>query len=349
MTRSRSSQSPPLFRSLPWNAQIGRVFQSIGTPFFHEELIDLIVMTIQSDAFWIIRYSDEAAPDVVFTRGVSAHTKRVYSRQCAQIDPFSARWRILRKAGIVTLGTLRTDDPSYISYSETFLRAAEMDDELGIILPITEDNCYGIFIERKSGAFTDIDIKLIENIYPAIDGCFRSHLSWLFGDTRIPDFSTDDPSQSYPTAIFDHSGQHIYSNTSWMKITHRFPDFKKQALKLAISGNFESLLDGWILRAERLSPDFPLAPNGSMLVLERAAVALPNDPTDDFDVFANFTKRERDVLRLVLKGLKNDDISAQLGIGIGSIRNIKLRIYRKSGVSSETELVAKLIDFGDSL
>lgn len=345
MGRSRASQSPPLFRTLPWNAQIGRVFQSIGSPFFHEELIDLLTMTIQTDAFWIIRYSSEATPDVVFTRGVSAHTERIYSRQCAQIDPFSARWRSVREAGIFTLDRLRANDPTCISYSDTFLRAAEMDDELGIILPTTDDNCFAIFLERKLGLFTDEDVQLIETLYPAIDGCCRSHLQWLFNDARSMDGSTSAPALSHPTAIFDHAGHHVYSDASWGKATHRFPELKRQAAKLAMIGGTESVLDDWILRAERLDPDFPLAPNGSMLVLERIAIALPDEVSKASDVFAKFTHREQDVLCLVLKGLKNDAISAALGIGIGSIRNIKLRLYRKAGVSSETELVSKLIAF----
>lgn len=87
-----------------------------------------------------------------------------------------------------------------------------------------------------------------------------------------------------------------------------------------------------------------------MLHLERISVAPPRGKANDAsNVFGKFTRRERDVVRLVLKGMKNDDISAELGIGIGSIRNIKLRLYRKTGVSSEGELVPKLIAFKDCL
>ncbi|MRI56904.1 response regulator transcription factor [Methylorubrum populi] len=349
MGRSRSSQSLPLFQSLPWNAQIGRVFQSIGTPFFHEELIDLMKITVETDAFWIIRYSGEAAPDVVFTRGVSPHTERVYSRKCAPIDPFSARWRNLREAGIFTLGRLRANDPTCTSYSEIFLRAAGMDDELGIILPISADNCFAIFLERKHGLFSDNDVRILETLYPAIDGCCRSHLRWLFDDVKSTENSPTAPALPRPTAIFDRAGHHVYSDASWIKAAHRFPALKQQAAKLAVGGGAESRLDDWVLRAERLTPDFPLAPNGTILILERVTIALPNKANNNFDVFSEFTRRERDVLRLVLRGKSNADISAELGIGLGSIRNIKLRLYRKSGVSSESELVAKLITFESSL
>ena len=49
MGQSVSLENSSLFRDLQWNAQIGKVFQSIGTPFFHEELIDLLEITVETD------------------------------------------------------------------------------------------------------------------------------------------------------------------------------------------------------------------------------------------------------------------------------------------------------------
>lgn len=346
MGRSRSLQNPSLFRALSWNVQIGKVIQSIGTPFFHEELIDLLKATIKTDAFWIIRYSGVAAPDVIFTRDVSATAERTYSRHCAQIDPFSANWKSLREAGVVTLSTLQESDSACTFYSKIFLRAAGMDDELGIILPITKENCFAIFLERKHGLFTDDEVQVLKTLYPAIEGCCRSHLGWLFHNVDKTAALTSAQSFQRPTSIIDHAGHHVYSDSGWNQAARRFPTLKTEAAKLALEGGKEFVLEDWVLRAERLNSDFPLAPNGAMLVLERADVAmLSNSVSDAPDVFSTFTRREREVLRLVLEGMKSDAISAKLGIGIGSVRNIKFRLYRKSGVSSEGELMSKLIIF----
>lgn len=346
MGQSVSLENSSLFRDLQWNAQIGKVFQSIGTPFFHEELIDLLEITVETDAFWIIRYSEAAAPDVIFTRDVSVNTGRTYSRHCAQIDPFSANWKKLREAGVITLATLQKIDPACTFYSEIFLRAADMDDELGIILPITEENCFAIFLERKHGLFTDDEVQILRTLYPAIEGCCRSHLGWLFNDVDKTEASTSSLSFQRPTAIFDHAGHHVYSDAGWNQAAHRFPTLKREAAKLALDGSREFVLEDWVLRAQRLTPDFSLAPNGAMLVLERAEVAmLSNNAGASPDVFSKFTRREREVLQLVLEGLRSKDISGKLGIGIGSVRNIKLRLYRKSGVFSEGELASKLIAY----
>ncbi|WP_238228877.1 helix-turn-helix transcriptional regulator [Methylorubrum aminovorans] len=350
MRRSHPSKIASIFTLPSWNAQIGKLFQSIGTPFFHEEMVDLLEATVETDAFWIIRYSGEAVPDVVFTRGVSAHTERVYSRHCASIDPFSARWRSLREAGVFTLEWLRTNDPSCASYSDLFLRAAEMDDELGITIPLTNENCFAIFLERKRGIFTDDDVFILNTLYPTIEGCCRSHLERVFNDVKKVEINKGAPIVPRPTAIFDHAGHQVYSDDSWNKAVRRFPMLKRLATGLVREDGTESIMDDWILRAERLTSDFPIAPNGSKLVLERLSIPLPPRNADGApDVLSLFTRRERDVFRLMLNGVKNDDISAKLGVGGGSIRNIKFRIYRKLGVSSESELVSKFVVFKELL
>lgn len=348
MGRSRRANVSTIFRTPAWNLRIGKVLESIGSPFFHEELIGLLEITILSDAFWIIRYAGEAIPDVVFTRGVSAQTRRVYSKVCAPIDPFSARWRSGRQSGIFTLEQLRSNDAAYKRYSDVFLAAAGMDDEVGMILPVTAHSCFAIFLERKHGFFTEDEVRNLETVYPAIEGCCQSHLGLLFNETRKSDFSAGAPAVQSPSALFDHAGNHVYSNGNWSQATHRFPKLKQLAAALAVTGGVEQVSEEWILRTKRLNSDFPLAPNGAMLVLDKVTAAPASRESNEVaGPLTVFTRRERDVLRLVLKGMKNPEISSTLGVGGGSIRNIKLRLYRKSGVASEGELVSKFIAFAN--
>lgn len=340
------SSGPAAVTSAVWNVQAGKVIQSIGTPYFHEELIQLLEITVPSDAFWIIRYAGEAVPDVVFTRGVSAQTQRVYSRDCAQIDPFSARWRREKVAGVFTLARLCASNPAYTLYSSIFLAAADMKDEMCIFLPITAHNCFAIFLERKHGLFVEREVRRLELVYPAIEGWCQAHLGWLFNDLRKPGRPGDIRLLNRPTIVFDHAGHPVYASEGWAKAIHRYPALKQQAAKLALSGDAELCLDGSVLRAERLNAEFPLAPNGSMLVLEKVSIAPSSlEASGSAAPFAAFTGRERDVLRRVLKGMRNEEISAELGVGVGSIRNLKFRLYRKSGVSSEGELVSRFLPF----
>lgn len=350
MTQAEAQASLMLFRSPFWNAQACKVAQAIGTPFFHKELIRLLEATVATDAVWIIRYAGEAIPDVVFTHNVPAHAKRVYSEQCARLDPFSARWRKKKQAGVFTLDRLRSKDPAYRLYSDLFLEAAGMQDELGILLPVTAHNCFAIFLEREMGLFHEWEVGRLETVYPAIEQWCRSHLGWLFNDLKHPYRTGGRHLLNRPTVIFDHAGQQIYSTESWNEAARRIPVIKARAVSLSAGSESEADLNAVIIRAERLGPDFPLAPNGSMLVLEKATDASCSpDAAVAIRLLSSFTRRERDVLRLAVNGLGNQEISDALGVAAASIRNVKTRIYRKSAVASEGELVLKFLPFAKEL
>lgn len=350
MNLARTSVLASPFRAPEWNVQAGKVAQSIGTPFFHEELIRLLAMTVATDAFWIIRYAGETVPDVVFTHNISAQVKRVYSEQCAKIDPFSGRWRSGKEPGVFTLDKLRSKDPAYALYSKTFLDAAGMEDELAIFLPVAAHSCFAIVLEREKGLFDENDVHLLTTIYPAIEKWYQSHFGWLFDDLKNPNNSTSRRLLNRPTIIFDHAGECVYSNDMWADAVRRGPALKNHAVELVSDGLTTRNLADQVLRAERLGPGFPLAPNGTMLVLEKTTDALPTiESTATVRPFASFTRREKDVLRLVLKGMTNLEISKALGVGAASIRNVKTRLYRKSGVVTEGELVLKFLPFADSL
>jgi two-component system, NarL family, nitrate/nitrite response regulator NarL len=54
---------------------------------------------------------------------------------------------------------------------------------------------------------------------------------------------------------------------------------------------------------------------------------------------SRLTARERDVVRLVVDGMRNQEIAASLSLSEHTIRNYLLRIYEKLGISSRVELV----------
>lgn len=54
---------------------------------------------------------------------------------------------------------------------------------------------------------------------------------------------------------------------------------------------------------------------------------------------ALLTKREEQVVRLVAEGLRNSEISRELGVSEHTVKNYLFRIFDKLGVSSRTELI----------
>ncbi len=57
----------------------------------------------------------------------------------------------------------------------------------------------------------------------------------------------------------------------------------------------------------------------------------------------HLTPRELDVLKLTAKGLNNQEIANQLGIGKRTVRQHLMNIYGKMGVNSRTEAVSKAL------
>lgn len=53
----------------------------------------------------------------------------------------------------------------------------------------------------------------------------------------------------------------------------------------------------------------------------------------------NLTPRERDLLHLILQGRCTGEIAQHLGISKGTVKNHRLRLYRKAGVTSERALI----------
>ena len=54
---------------------------------------------------------------------------------------------------------------------------------------------------------------------------------------------------------------------------------------------------------------------------------------------ALLTPRERDVVRLVAEGMRNQEIALKLSLSEHTVRNYLLRIFDKLGISSRVELV----------
>jgi DNA-binding CsgD family transcriptional regulator len=326
-----------------WFAHAGECIKSIGTEFFHCELIKLMEASIPSDAAWIIRYSGEAPPDVVYTRNVSEPALQTYVEQCSGVDPFSRRWRARREAGVFTLASLRDDSVEYLHYVRLFLPAAGVTDELGVFFPVTAHNCFSFFLEREQGRFTRAEVNRARLMLPALQGFQRAHLGWLFNELRHTNAPETTGLINRPTLIQDRTGQAVYSNESWDEAVSRAPSIGRALATMSGGPAGQVEVGDVTLRCETLGADFPLAPGGRMFVLERRCAEAADRRARLSNLLGIFTPRERDILDLVMQGRNSAEISRRLDIGVGTIKNCKMRIYRKAAVSTERALVNKLM------
>lgn len=342
--------SSPTARGLPrvdvpgWFEHAGDVIKAIGTEFFHRELIRLLEASIRNEAAWVIRYSGEAPPDVVYTHNVPARVERVYCEQCSGVDPFSMRWKARREAGVFTLARLRDKSVEYLLYTKLFLGAAAMEDELGVFFPVTAHNCFAFFLERERGLFSQAEVRRAQLMYPALASFYRAHLGWLFNELRHTDTPERTGLINRPTFIQDRAGQQVYASDSWNDLVREEPSIRSVVAALADRGSSQVTYDAFVLKSEVLGPDFPLAPGGRMFVIERHASAYGAAHRKSVaNVLRIFSPRERDILDLVMKGRSSAEISDRLGITVGGVKNCKMRLYRKAEVTTERALIAKFL------
>jgi len=341
MNPTASRSGLPRIDAPDWFAHAGDVIRSIGTEHFHRELIRLLEASIRSEAVWIIRYSGEAPPDVVYTHNVSDHARRVYLEQCGGVDPFSRRWKAKREAGVFTLSSLRDESVEYLLYTKLFLAAAEVEDELGVFFPVTGHNCFAFFLERERGHFTRAEVERAELIYPALASFYRAHLGWLFNELRHTDRPEVSGLINRPTLICDRTGQTVYANGAWNALAEAHPAIGERVEAARKSAPAAAAIDDMVLKDEALGADFPLAPGGRMFVIERRPE--PDGATPAANVFRIFSPREREILDLVMAGATTAEISEALRIGVGSVKNCKMRLYRKADVATERALVSKFM------
>jgi len=80
----------------------------------------------------------------------------------------------------------------------------------------------------------------------------------------------------------------------------------------------------------------PAAPQAPQEVDGRALDHLAREAVEQSPV--PLTRRERDIIALILSGQPNLCIASKLGISRGTVKNHRRRIYRKFDIASEREL-----------
>jgi DNA-binding CsgD family transcriptional regulator len=94
-----------------------------------------------------------------------------------------------------------------------------------------------------------------------------------------------------------------------------------------------------LYRAHRLltgTEDLPSAPQAPAEVDGRALNHLAREAVEQSPV--PLTRRERDIITLILSGQPNLRIASELNISRGTVKNHRRRIYRKFSIASEREL-----------
>ncbi len=337
---------PPLLRlgAREWFQRLGHVTGSIGSKDFHRELIDLFGSSIRHESCWIIRFGRASPPEVMFTHNVPERVVATYSDTYAGVDPFSDHWRRHCRAGVLMLSQAARSSEGSEPYSKVFLPNARISDEMGLFLPTIGDSCLGLFLEREQGHFSKTDVQRADQVFPALAGCHNAHISSLFSSMRNIREMELAGFVDRPMLVKDRFGADVYANDAWREAVVSDRDIPRLVSQLSRGSSPQFfLLDSFALKVKRLEKDFLLAPEGWMFVLEpHCSQKQECSGRGQFpDLLKKFTPRERDILSLIMNDLSTGQIAQALEISKGTIKNYKLRIYRKADVASERALIKK--------
>jgi DNA-binding CsgD family transcriptional regulator len=337
--------SPLRWTDPAWLAALGEVARAIGSDAFPSRLMRLFGSLIRHDMAMVVRYARFSAPDFLVSDGASAQMIESYRSGWYRFDPFYGYWQKRERGGVVSLRDVAP--PSLVrSGYRAFQRQANICDELGVFLPGVGRASIALFLERSKGWFSEAEKERARRVYPAIAGLYRAHIGRIFAALGTSQ-AAPSPQGTRGMLLVDRDGARLYADKAWRE-AERDAEIKRAVADLAerASGHI-ALPDNRVLHVEPLAPDLPLGPGGRMYVVERLGLAPA--PLSARAVIARFgqqlTPREKEIVGLVLEGHPSATIAKRLGIGRGTVKNHRRRLYDKLDITSERELFLLYLDW----
>ncbi|MEE9300497.1 MAG: helix-turn-helix transcriptional regulator [Alphaproteobacteria bacterium] len=327
---------------------IGAAAEAIGKPAFLTTLLRLLHSLVPSDRQMAMRYPRHAVPDfLVGLQKLPKSVTELYASGYYRFDPFYRFWRERGRLGVYSYRDITSRRLATSEYFSVYMPKAQISDDLATFLPGIGGAAIVFFLERRTGRFTRHEVERLRRIYPTVLGLHTAHLARLL--LALAGEAEGALLAEAPRAVRldDRDGRVVFRSRAWREWA---------ADNAAIANALEELshtetpssraIDPFILEVEPLNADYPLAPNGRMYLLEKAEPGVLDYP----EAVARFmpeelTPRERDIVRLILAGYPTEAIAKSLGIGKGTVKNHRRRLYDKLDITTERELFSLFLEF----
>ncbi|MET0314553.1 MAG: LuxR C-terminal-related transcriptional regulator [Hansschlegelia sp.] len=330
---------------------LGGVAREIGEPDFHLRLFDLIGALLPHESGWIVRYSSKTEPDVLHTKEIGSDVVDYYlGAKPSAGDPYLRSWRKNAAARVETMDVALPLAPDRNWYFSYFMKPIQFVDEIGLFLPASDSSCMSLFFERRTERFTDDDIARLTQFFPTILEFHLSHMrsllrnmSAIVGGCRSMEDSV--------AAVFDRQGVLVSATQKWREAERDDPSMSGLRHSASLAEIRDAIDRSSLpLNVVDLADMNPIAPRGLLVhLVDDAEFAARSADRDASTVVDRLTPRERDIMALTLEGMSTGTIAQRLGIAKGSIKNVRLRMYRKLGVASEREMMAMMAPFSNRL
>lgn len=292
---------------------------AVGSAGFDAALLDAATGLVPGDNAQVMSYPIAGRPLYLAAHDTGDEAQRLYAEHFYRFDPY---FRLLRGSsdfGVKRDSEIRPRGYDEGGYYSRFFPMTGVDDYLSLALPSHGrgvDGKTGIFVGRRKG-FAARDRRMMEAMLPV---CLRLGLAHRYVLER---------DEVLPCALYE-DGELIFANAPWRHMLD--------------SGSID-LSWYWQAPAET-RPHLLRFPNGRLFLDRcatetsdlRLALFLPQGDEVIGFLHGRLTPRERQIVRLILAGHDNTGIALQLGIGEGTLRNHRKRLYRKLGLHAERDL-----------
>ncbi len=325
---------------------LGGATSALGTETFERQLADFLGHMISHDMMTIARYSAVGAPQfLAHSANYSPELVQRYLDLYHLFDPYAEYWKETGKPGPVFLGDLASGRRKAGRYIREFLPEAGIADEMGIFLPPLAGSSLAFFFESVDRRFAKTDRELLGALYPLVANLYQAHLTVLFSTPR--NGAASSPSTDQPMLITDEAGRALWATSSWTELPAAARS-KVEVLARETAGDsfkIRPLDDSRHLISEPLHTDD--GPKRLLWAVQStmAAAAIADPVADGMRTFDGaLTKREREIVELILKGYPTSLIAERLCVSRGTVKNHRRRIYDKLDITSERELFLMLMD-----
>jgi DNA-binding CsgD family transcriptional regulator len=320
-----------------------RLAQAVGATDFYVKAAACVGELLGCERRIVMRYSQYATPEFLLNASLSEEARRHYAESVYRLDPLMKLVRTKVTDRVLTFRNLKQSGADLLFYDETF-RTASILDELVMMLPAVGGVWVAICVDRETSHFDQSDIDEANAIYDLIEVLHAQHIErCLF--QRNDGFLND---SKIGLLIIDSQGFPVLRNQLWQRRVS--PAAEQDVLRASVShGQGISLIsDALILHWETLDSSNGVAPCGRAFVLEDRAPGYAD--LNAHSVVQRFAKenaltpRETEIVEHILTGNPPERIAKALGIGLGTIRNHKHRLYYKLDITTERELFSMLFN-----
>ncbi len=328
---------------------LGEVAGHIGTADFHPALLRLLECLVPCDYQALMLYSRHASPEYLINSGLPGHVVDLYLSGYYRFDPFHRYWRERARGGVVSLREAASPELTSSEYFTVFIPKSKITDDVGLFLPVAGGAALTPTLERIRGRYSPAELGRLRRIYPTVAGLHRAHVSRLFlslaGDTA----ASASPETPRAVLVVDKDDRRVFTSRAWREAESKRADLEAGIAALKPHGRWDcELAGGGSLHVEPLDANFPLAPRGRIYVLEAGAPApagLDYEQAVERFLPEELTPREREIVRYILAGYPTEAIAKTLGIGRGTVKNHRARLYYKLDITTERELFSLFLEF----